>query len=78
MTIEQRAACIADLAMPGAVRGALRRKRVYDKALQMLGELAHERGMQASEQVHEAQMSQIPPPVDPNAQQEPQGGGATQ
>jgi hypothetical protein len=45
MTIEQRAACIADLAMPGAVRCALRRKRVYDKALQMLGELAHERGI---------------------------------
>jgi hypothetical protein len=47
-------------------------------ALLSIMELAHERGMQASDQVHEAQMSQIPPPVDPNAQQEPQGGGATQ
>lgn len=38
MTLAERAACIADLAAPGSVRGALRRQRVYDKALQMLTE----------------------------------------
>lgn len=39
MTIEERAACIADQAI-GTARGALRRKRVYDKAVQMLMEIS--------------------------------------
>lgn len=41
MTLEDRASCIADLAMPGSVRGELRRKRVYEKALQMLREVTN-------------------------------------
>lgn len=42
LTLEERAAAVADLAMPGAVRGALRRARVYDKALKMLREATDE------------------------------------
>lgn len=41
ITLEQRAACIADTAN-GAARGALRRQRVYDAALKMLTELRQE------------------------------------
>lgn len=44
MTFEERAACITDLAAPGAVRGVLRRQRVYEKALQMLREVSEESG----------------------------------
>jgi hypothetical protein len=42
MTLEERAACIADQAA-GTARGALRRKRVYDKALAMLREASEDR-----------------------------------
>jgi Phage P22-like portal protein len=41
-------------------------KATADAVLQIMN-LAHERGMQAADQIHEMQMSQMPQPVDPNA-----------
>lgn len=42
MTIAERAAAIADLALPGEVRGKLRRDRIYARAVQMLTEVKQE------------------------------------
>jgi hypothetical protein len=43
MTLEERAQCIADLAAPGmSYRGAERQRRVYERALKMLGEVSRE------------------------------------
>lgn len=41
MTLEERAACIADTA-DGSARGVERRRRIYNKALKMLTELKDE------------------------------------
>lgn len=38
MTLEERAACIADLSLESSVRGAERRRRIYERALKMLTE----------------------------------------
>ncbi len=41
MTLEERAKCISDLAAPGlSYRGAERQRRVYERALKMLCEVA--------------------------------------